>query len=108
MKNSELSRVDFLRSLYRKPDSTVNNDAVSSIKEILVELKVQNELLDSSISQKISNSPKSPYLHDQENFNTKMIYQSDRESDWKKVPSFEETYGSYTYSENQIRKLNIL
>lgn len=103
---SGIKRVDMLRNLYRATTPSTSSETVSELKQIKNELKIANDVKAREEDQ-ITNATNSPYLKDQPWYNKDVIANSEKETDWREVKSYEEAKNEVLIFRN-LRKLNII
>lgn len=102
-----INNIERLRSFYRSRTLNNSGNAVESgLKEIVSELKIANDLK-AREEAPITNATGSPYLEDQPFYRQEALFGSPRETEWKKVPSYEETRNK-SLSFALLKKLNVL
>lgn len=101
-----IKRVDLRRAIYRSNIDSTSSELVRSLKEIKSELKLQTDIQAIKDQESFTNAIRSPYLPDQMWHNPKVILNSEKETEWKEVKSFEELRESSAYDSK--RKLNIV
>jgi len=101
MKNDAVSRLEFLRSMYSIEGKTTKSSTEKDLSIIKNELKILNDE-NSYRDYKITSNTGSPYLEDQEFYSFKTRFNSEKETEWKEVKSYEETIAS------NLKKLNII
>jgi hypothetical protein len=86
-----------------EPQSMSSESRVlNNIKNELMILNDENALEE----KKITNATGSPYLSDAPFYLKNVLYNSAKETEWKEVKSYEETYNRQT--EFNLKKLNII
>lgn len=102
---SDIRKIDLLRSFYRSQNYGSSNE-LRELKEIKNELKVANDLR-AREDEEITNATGSPYLEDQPFQRKEVLFGSARETEWKDVPSYEETRNK-TLAFRNLKKLNVI
>lgn len=100
-----IKKVDFLRSFYKAQAGGANSDVVRELKEIKAEIKLANDMRAEETTP--NNATGSPYLNDQSFQLRNVLFNSARETEWKEVPSYEQTRENALVFRN-LKKLNIL
>ncbi len=101
-----IRRIDLRRAIYKSNIDHTSSELVRSMQEIKSELKLQTDIQAIKDQETATNGTRSPYLPDQMWHNPKIIFNSEKETEWKEVKSYEELRGSSVY-ENK-KKLNII
>lgn len=100
-----IRKIDLLRNLYRAQTAYSNNETVSELRQIKSELKLANDLTVEESPP--TNATGSPYLQDQPFQLKNVLYNSPQETEWRDVPSYEQTRENALAFRN-LKKLNIL
>lgn len=100
-----IKKVDFLRSYYRANTASSGSEVVRELKEIKNELRVANNMRADDVTP--TNATGSPYLNDQTFQLQNVLFNSPRETEWKEVPSYEQTRENALVFRN-LKKLNVL
>lgn len=106
MSDDIIKRIDLRRAIYKANTDANASELVRSLQEIKSELRLQTDISAIKDQEQESNAIRSPYLPDQMWHNPKVIFNSEKETDWKKVASYEELRDSYAF--DQKKKLNII
>lgn len=101
-----IKKVDFLRSFYRAQGGVSHNELVREIKELKNEIHIANDIKAEG-DAKPTNATGSPYLQDQPFQLKNVLFNSPQETEWKDVPSYEQTRENALAFRN-LKKLNIL
>ena len=106
MSDDIIKRIDLRRAIYKANTDHNASELVRSLQEIKSELRLQTDITAIKDQETESNAVRSPYLPDQMWHNPKVIFNSEKETEWKKGASFEELRASYAFE--QRKKLNII
>lgn len=106
MSDDVIKRIDLRRAIYKANTDKNASELVRSLQEIKSELKLQTDISAIKDQETASNAVRSPYLPDQMWHNPKVVFNSEKETEWKKVASFEELRDSYAFE--QKKKLNVI
>lgn len=101
-----IRRIDLRRAIYKNNIDSNSSELVRSLQEIKSELKLQTDVQAVKDQETSSNGVRSPYLPDQMWHNPKIVYNSEREIEWKDVKTYEEVRGSEVFQNK--KKLNII
>ncbi len=106
MADDLLKRIDIRRAIYKNNSTPNSSELVRAVNEVKNELKVQTDIAAMSADNEITNIKDSPYLPDQKWYRPLAIKGTDKETEWKKVKSYEEERDSFAFE--QTKKLNII
>lgn len=101
-----IRRIDLRRAIYKSNIDSNSSELVRSMQEIKSELRLQTDIQAIKDQEASTNGIRSPYLPDQMWHNPKIVYNSEKETEWKDVKSYEEVRGSAVYLNK--RKLDII
>lgn len=101
-----IRRIDLRRAIYKGNIDSNSSELVRSLQEIKSELRLQTDVQAIKDQEASTNGARSPYLPDQMWHNPKIIFNSEKETEWKEVKSYEELRGSQVYK--NLKKLDII
>jgi hypothetical protein len=105
MTNS-ITKANLMRSFYKSQEAGSSSETVRELKQIKNEIKIANDLSETEEAP-LTNKTNSPYAPDQPAILKEVIYNSEEETDWKKVRSYEESRREAFVFTN-LKRLNIL
>ena len=105
MSSDSIKRLDTARNYYKSIQKVQSTEYGSDLEDIKSELKILNDE-NAYKTTVITNATGSPYLPDQNFYNKNVVYNSDEETSWKEVKSYDQLYNKSTNF--NLKKLNII
>jgi hypothetical protein len=104
MSNDAIKKISNSRVFYQGQDKG-KDEVMTELSAIKNELKIANDT-NALVESSITNATGSPYLKDKDFYYKDVIFNSEQETSWRDVKSYDELYNS-TASYN-LKKLNII